>query len=87
MLTCREITQLVASDDVYVAPIRKRLAIRLHLAMCRHCRRYWRELSVIRNTVRRNAGALLGAEPVDSERMHRILRAVFQEIRAEHSSE
>lgn len=87
MLTCSEVTRLVASDEVRTASLRVRVAVRVHLAMCRHCRRYRRELKAIAAAVRRNAGALFGSEPADSDRMHRIHTAVVQEIRGQHAEE
>jgi hypothetical protein len=44
MLSCREVTSLTASDRLASAGFRQRLAVRLHLLMCRHCRRYARQL-------------------------------------------
>lgn len=44
MLTCRELTY--QADD-YLAgelPWRRRLALRMHILMCVHCRRYLRQL-------------------------------------------
>ncbi len=40
MLTCKEISRIIASDDLAEAGLRRRLALRFHLWMCRHCRRY-----------------------------------------------
>lgn len=40
MLTCRD---LMTQADALLAgdlPLRKRLAIRMHLALCHHCRKY-----------------------------------------------
>lgn len=47
MLSCKEITRLCASEDIRRASLARRAAVRLHLLMCRHCRRYVRELSAI----------------------------------------
>ena len=40
MLTCKEVSRTIASDDLAEAGLRRRLAVRFHLWMCRHCRRY-----------------------------------------------
>ena len=87
MLTCREVTQLVGSDNVRVAPLRIRMAVRLHLAMCRHCRRYRRELQAIAVAARRHVSTLFGAESADHERMLRIQSAVLREVRGTHPDE
>lgn len=52
MLRCREVTRLYASEEVLAAPLRVRLAAWLHLRLCRHCRRYVRELARIGQAVR-----------------------------------
>jgi predicted anti-sigma-YlaC factor YlaD len=52
MPSCKEVTAAVASDDLPRRPWRERLAIRLHLLMCRHCRRYVEQLAAIASAVR-----------------------------------
>ena len=47
MLSCSEVTRLYASDEIQRASVTKRLQVRLHLLMCRFCRRYFRELAAI----------------------------------------
>lgn len=47
MLNCREV---VEDADGWIAgelPWRQRLAMRLHLSMCRRCRRYTRQLKML----------------------------------------
>ncbi|MEP6834290.1 MAG: hypothetical protein ABJB74_12920 [Gemmatimonas sp.] len=53
MLSCKEITRLCASEDIRQATFARRVEVRLHLLMCRHCRRYVRELSAIGVAARR----------------------------------
>ncbi len=55
MLTCREVTRLVASEQYAVAPLLTRLNMRLHLLMCQHCRRYAVQLKLIGRAARRLA--------------------------------
>lgn len=55
MLTCKEVSTLYASDAVHEAPWPRRVAVRLHLLMCRHCSRYVRELRAIGVAARRSA--------------------------------
>jgi hypothetical protein len=52
MQRCKEVTRLYASDDIRSAPWRTRLGVRIHLMLCRHCRRYVRELGRIGEAVR-----------------------------------
>lgn len=52
MLRCRDVTRLVASEEIRTAPWMTRIGVRLHLVFCRHCRRYVRELARIGAAVR-----------------------------------
>lgn len=49
MLTCAEVTELVTSYLEGEMAWRRRVAFRLHLGWCRHCRAYLRQM---RSTVR-----------------------------------
>lgn len=40
MLRCKQVTTMVARDDLADAGPWLRLKVRLHLMMCRHCARY-----------------------------------------------
>jgi hypothetical protein len=42
MLSCREVTERASDYLDRALPLRQRLAVRLHLFMCQHCRRYLR---------------------------------------------
>jgi predicted anti-sigma-YlaC factor YlaD len=53
MLTCKELTTAVASDDLQRRSWRERLGVRFHLMMCRHCRRYVAQLAAIGDAARR----------------------------------
>jgi len=46
-LNCKEVTTRLALGDITIYPIRERLLIRFHLAICWICRKYERQLSVI----------------------------------------
>ncbi len=60
MLSCKEVARTVASDALDEHTWGRRLALRLHLLMCRHCRRYARQLRAI-------AAAARGLWPEESE--------------------
>jgi hypothetical protein len=47
MMTCREVSTLLATGELPAAPLRRRAAVRLHLAMCRHCAAFKRWLDAI----------------------------------------
>ncbi|MBI1731508.1 MAG: zf-HC2 domain-containing protein [Gammaproteobacteria bacterium] len=47
MLSCKE-TSAWANDLIDgVLPWRRRIGLRLHLFLCEHCRRYYRQLSAV----------------------------------------
>jgi phosphate uptake regulator len=47
MPSCSEVSRLCASEELRRAPLLRQLAVRFHLLMCTHCRRYVRELRLI----------------------------------------
>lgn len=49
MLVCRDVTELVSDYLERALPLRRRLAVRLHLLRCEACRRY---INQMRKTVR-----------------------------------
>ena len=44
MPNCKEVTRLIASDELADASWSYRVLVRLHLLMCRHCRGYAAQL-------------------------------------------
>ena len=62
MMTCRDVSTLVSTGRLSEAPLVRRLGVRLHLAMCRHCRAFRRQVSAMARAARA-AAAVLEAEP------------------------
>lgn len=56
MLDCREATGLMSQARERHLSLRERVALRLHRAMCSACRRFDRQLDVLREAARRFAG-------------------------------
>jgi len=54
MLSCAEVSRILASDHHRDTNWIRRLSLRLHLAMCRHCRRYEKQLDMIGIEARRS---------------------------------
>jgi hypothetical protein len=52
MYRCSELVRLISSDEYLTAKPLEKLGIRLHLAMCRFCARYFRQLRGLSATVR-----------------------------------
>ena len=79
MLACSEVTRLWATEEIRRAPLTRRLAVRLHLMMCRHCRRYVRELAMIGAAARSMADRFLGSEAATSDLERRLLDMLRRE--------
>jgi len=52
MMTCKEVSTLVSTGDLQSASFAQRLGAGLHLAMCRHCRAFRRQLEAIGRAAR-----------------------------------
>lgn len=71
MLSCKE---LVRDADALLdggLPLRHRLALRLHLFVCVHCRRYLRQLRLMVGALRRR-----GDEPASAQEVDQVVAAV-----------
>lgn len=75
MLTCKQVAASISSDWLERSGWRYRLRVRLHLFMCRHCRRYAAQIRALnaaacklcettapdRETLTRLEGSILGS--------------------------
>jgi hypothetical protein len=68
--SCREVTREIASDSLIEAPAHRRLAVWVHLLLCRHCRRYARQMRAIGQAAR-DVFARPTGEEESVERLHR----------------
>lgn len=57
MLSCREMSELASELLEDRSPRAQRAAAWLHLAMCRHCRRYLRQMRLTIDTLRRTGSS------------------------------
>jgi predicted anti-sigma-YlaC factor YlaD len=73
MPTCREVTRLLASDQLERAALTKRILTRLHLMMCDGCRRYARELEGLGEMAREALRA-----PLDPTRLAALELAILE---------
>lgn len=53
MLSCRETTQLISDSMQRRLPLRQRLAVAVHLLMCRFCLRYRKQIRFMEKAVDR----------------------------------
>ena len=58
MLTCRQATHLMSEQLDRPLSLRERLALRLHLLICRGCRNFGQQMMFLRNASRRLFGGL-----------------------------
>lgn len=73
MLNCREVSDRASDFLDRALPWHTRLAVRLHLLMCRACREYVRQLSLVVTTLRRMP------RQAPDERVSARLQAVFRD--------
>ena len=52
MMTCHDVSTLVATGELTRAPLMRRLSVRMHLAMCGHCRTFRRQIDTIASAAR-----------------------------------
>ena len=52
MLTCKDATHLISESHERSLTIRERWALKLHLMMCVYCRRFQRQLVLMRKALR-----------------------------------
>ncbi len=62
MYRCSEVVRLIASDEYLTASVFKKLGIRLHLAMCEHCKRYVRQLRTLAAALRKIGDGIAPSE-------------------------
>jgi len=74
MVSCKEVTRKIASDEFADAGWKERLAVRLHLLGCHHCRRYAAQLRAIGAAARN----LLGRRPQDPSALERLERQILE---------
>jgi hypothetical protein len=68
MIRCKEVATLLSAGQVEDRSVWRRSAVRLHLMMCRHCRRFARQLTLLKH-VAAHLGAAFDTEVgVDFER-------------------
>ena len=70
MQSCRDVAYLISSDGLEHAGWPTRLLTRLHLRLCKHCRRYATELANI-GRIGREAGRAESVDPKTVERLDR----------------
>ncbi len=72
MLSCKEIARLVSDGLDRKLPLRRRIAVRLHLAMCSGCRAYKKQIQSLNQLFSRRAKREPHAQSLSAEGRERI---------------
>ena len=75
MLKCKDVTRKIARDELAEAGWGERLGVRLHLLLCRHCRRYVAQLRAIGAA----AQNLWGLHSEDAPKLERLERQILEQ--------
>ncbi len=75
MLTCKEVSRTIASDGLAEAGLRRRLAVRIHLWMCRHCRRYATQMRQLGEMAR----GMFRGQSEDPETLARLQNQILEQ--------
>ena len=67
MITCKQVSTLVTSGEVERQKVWRRLEIRFHLWMCRHCSRLLRQMEQIRDAGQRLRSTFESERPAGGE--------------------
>lgn len=79
MLKCREVPQEIEGLHDGQLDWRRRMALRLHLLICHHCRRYVRQLGIMLQALHHRQNHHI--ENVDDRQTQQILSRLSQEGR------
>ncbi len=82
MLTCKDVATAIGRDEWRAAPRWRRLALRLHLLMCPHCRRYAAQIRAIGTAAR----SLLRAHGDDLKALERLHETILSRPETKPSS-
>ena len=78
MLTCKEAARLIASDEFAEAGLWRRMAVGAHVLMCRHCRRYARQIRALGEHARERCAE----QPQDPVALQRLESAILRRFPA-----
>ena len=67
---------MIASEELRATPWLRRLEARLHLIMCRHCRRYSRQIQALGSAVRHT----LGGNDLDQDSRGRLRESILRRL-------
>jgi len=77
MPNCKEVSTILAGDELEGAGLRKRLSVWFHLLMCRYCRRYARQIRLIGDMARAKYGGR--PTPEEEAKLERMKETLLNE--------
>lgn len=77
--SCAEATRLLSESQDTPLPVIARVGLRLHLALCRQCRRYQRQLTFMRSVFDGYADNLPAPPPLPAEFRQQLIRKLEQQ--------
>jgi len=85
MRSCRDTTKLLSESMDRDLPLRTRVGLRLHLMMCKYCKRYAQQLQFIHKAFGENAERLAESQscqapPLPEDRRRRIESALNDQL-------
>ena len=83
MATCKEVAETLGRDAWPDEPLWRRLALRLHLCVCPHCRRYAAQIRAIGAAAR----SLFREQPEDPEVLERLQQTILRHPDSESDSD
>lgn len=76
MITCKEVSKSIASDQLATAGWRRRLAVGIHLLRCRHCRRYADQMRALGAMARQH----ISGKPIDFGARERLRQSILDRL-------
>jgi len=77
MFNCRHVAQLVSESMDHKLSLSRRLGVRFHLLMCRHCARYGEQLRFIRRLIRNQLSSPIDPSLTLDESAKKRLRQII----------
>lgn len=87
MLTCKDATRLISERQERPLGFRERLGLRMHILMCVYCRRFERQIELMRKAMRvlgRRVRADTEGADLTPEARERIRKALAERDAHEH---
>ena len=80
MLKCKDLSKLVAADEIEDFGLMQRLELKFHLFMCRHCRNYVAQI----RSIGQGARDLAADHEPDRDRLQRMEKKICDHICHDH---